>query len=234
MQIMGRFKRPAIQEQEAERQVEAGPCASLVAARFTSPEGDDFNSLEAALNHVRVSVGGKVGINGEELYLVHSVLAQRVCRNKRQVLVHWKGWRREQATWEPVENVPPHFVDKFQNGDGRDGDCPAHAMCMDIQDEPADAMKLESEIKDSVTRATDDGTAHLESVWKRLALYANVGRISPSDWEALKDVLVIPHLWCRVCAGTRSNGWKVVSDHDVAHSRRCLLPHALFHTNAGQ
>ena len=118
-----------------------------------------------------------------------------------------------QATWEPAENVPQYFVDKFLNGgelsdDGRDSDCPA-IVTMDNQDEPADTVKLECEIKDSVKRGTEDGAAHLESVWKRLGLYSKVGRITLSDWEAMKDILVIPHSWCRVCACTRSNDWQV-------------------------
>jgi hypothetical protein len=257
VKVVGRFKRPALLP--AERKAEAGPWPGLadVKVRVKSPEGHDFNSLQEAINHVRVSVGGciggNVGTSGEELYLVHSVLAQRVCRSKRQVLVHWKGWRREQvlslsvsvslplclslsdlclsaclsicmsvcplslqATWEPAENVPQYFVDKFLNGGelaadgGRDSDYPA-IITMDILDEPADSVKLESDIKDSVKRGTEDGAAHLESVWKRLGLYSNVGRVTLSDWEAMKDILVIPHSWCRVCACTRSNDWQVSS-----------------------
>ena len=98
MKVIGRFKRPALLP--AERKAEAGPWPGLddVKVRVKSPEGHDFNSLQEAIKHVRVSVGGCIGGNvGEELYLVHSVLAQRVCRSKRQVLVHWKGWRREQV-----------------------------------------------------------------------------------------------------------------------------------------
>ena len=179
--------------------------AKVVSVRFASPDGRGFDSLQAAINYVRGAVGGHVG--GGELYLVRGVLAQRVCRKKQQVLVHWKGWKREQATWEPICQIPKQFIDQFRNGEKAEDDGGQGGM--DFDDEPEDAAKFEAELRESVRRGEEEGAAWLDSVWKRLGQYANVDRISLRDWDALKDVIVIPHSWCRVCASTRANTWQV-------------------------
>ena len=33
--------------------------------------------------------------------------------DKRQYLVHWKGWLEEFATWEPIDNVGQQAIDDF-------------------------------------------------------------------------------------------------------------------------
>ena len=59
------------------------------------------------------------------------------------------------------------------------------------------------DLYDSVKTGQEEGAVLLAAVWKRLGVFGNAERITHSDWEALKDLLVIPHVWCRVCACTR-------------------------------
>ena len=53
-------------------------------------------------------------VDGEDLYEVEAVLAERVFRRKRQVLVKWTGVDLLSATWEPIENIPQACIDEFR------------------------------------------------------------------------------------------------------------------------
>ena len=53
-------------------------------------------------------------VDGEDLYEVEAVLAERVSRNKRQVLIKWTGVDLLSATWEPIENIPQACLDEFK------------------------------------------------------------------------------------------------------------------------
>ena len=53
-------------------------------------------------------------VDGEDLYEVEAVLAERVSRNKRQVLIKWTGVDLLSATWEPIENIPQACLDEFR------------------------------------------------------------------------------------------------------------------------
>ena len=53
-------------------------------------------------------------VDGEDLYEVEAVLAERVSRNKRQVLIKWTGIDLLSATWEPIENIPQACLDEFR------------------------------------------------------------------------------------------------------------------------
>jgi len=50
----------------------------------------------------------------KNLYEVEAVLAERVFRRKRQVLVKWTGVDLLSATWEPLENIPQACIDEFR------------------------------------------------------------------------------------------------------------------------
>jgi len=41
------------------------------------------------------------------------VLAERMKRHKRQVLVKWAGFDVLSATWKPIQNMPPVFVERL-------------------------------------------------------------------------------------------------------------------------
>ena len=45
---------------------------------------------------------------------MEAVLAERVSRNKRQVLIKWTGVDLLSATWEPIENIPQACLDEFR------------------------------------------------------------------------------------------------------------------------
>jgi len=53
-------------------------------------------------------------VDGEDLYEVEAVIAERTLKNKRQVLVKWKGTDLLSATWEPIENIPQICWDDFE------------------------------------------------------------------------------------------------------------------------
>lgn len=52
-------------------------------------------------------------IDGEEHFEVKEILAEREHRRKRQVLVKWQGYDVLSATWEPIQNIPIIFVERF-------------------------------------------------------------------------------------------------------------------------
>jgi len=47
----------------------------------------------------------KVVVRGEEQYEVEEIINSRLRRGKLQYLIKWKGYTRENNTWEPEENV---------------------------------------------------------------------------------------------------------------------------------
>jgi len=58
-----------------------------------------------------------IEVEGEEQHEVEEILKSRVQRGKIQYLVRWKGYTREDDTWEPIENVKnaPQTVRKFHD-----------------------------------------------------------------------------------------------------------------------
>jgi len=53
---------------------------------------------------------------GPELYLVQAVIGERACNGAApwEVLVWWKGFPRDEATWEPLDSIPLHFVESYR------------------------------------------------------------------------------------------------------------------------
>jgi len=53
-------------------------------------------------------------VDGEERFEVEEILAECTHHHKRQVLVKWAGFDLLSATWEPSQNIPMIFVDRFR------------------------------------------------------------------------------------------------------------------------
>jgi hypothetical protein len=52
-----------------------------------------------------LEITGNAKIDKENVsYEVECILDQRIRKGKQQYLVHWKGYPKEEATWEPIEN----------------------------------------------------------------------------------------------------------------------------------
>ena len=43
--------------------------------------------------------------DGDDLFEVEYIVADRLRRNKKEFLVHWKGYNVYDRTWEPIENL---------------------------------------------------------------------------------------------------------------------------------
>jgi transposase InsO family protein len=56
-------------------------------------------------------------INGDK-YEIESLLDMRKSGRGFRVLVKWKGYPQEEATWEPSSRIPPQFIREFQNKGG--------------------------------------------------------------------------------------------------------------------
>ena len=65
-------------------------------------------------------------VDGEDLYEVEAVIAERTVKNKRQVLVKWTGVDLLSATWEPIENIPQICLDEFRGLQAAASDTGAH------------------------------------------------------------------------------------------------------------
>ena len=52
-------------------------------------------------------------LDGVDCWEVEEVLAEREHRKKRQVLVKWTGLSIMDSTWEPIGNIPQHFINSF-------------------------------------------------------------------------------------------------------------------------
>ena len=65
-------------------------------------------------------------VDGEDLYEVEAVIAERTVKNKRQVLVKWTGVDLLSATWEPIENIPQICLDEFRGLQTAASDAGAH------------------------------------------------------------------------------------------------------------
>ena len=50
----------------------------------------------------------------EELWNVESVLDERVRAGKTQLHIKWEGFSLKDATWEPLENIPPSVIEEFR------------------------------------------------------------------------------------------------------------------------
>ena len=53
-------------------------------------------------------------VDGEERFEVEEILAERMHHRKRQVLVKWAGFDLLSATWEPIQNIPMMFIERFR------------------------------------------------------------------------------------------------------------------------
>ena len=53
-------------------------------------------------------------LDGAECFEVEEVLAERDHRRRRQVLVKWTGVDIINSTWEPIDNIPQQFIEKFR------------------------------------------------------------------------------------------------------------------------
>ena len=53
-------------------------------------------------------------IDGHDSYEVEEILAERVHKRKRQVLVKWTGFNLLEATWEPLGNMPEGIIAEWR------------------------------------------------------------------------------------------------------------------------
>ena len=53
-------------------------------------------------------------IDGQECHEVEAILAERVFRRQRQVLVKWAGYDILNASWEPRANMPQVVLDEWE------------------------------------------------------------------------------------------------------------------------
>jgi RNase H-like domain found in reverse transcriptase/Reverse transcriptase (RNA-dependent DNA polymerase)/Integrase zinc binding domain/Chromo (CHRromatin Organisation MOdifier) domain len=58
-----------------------------------------------------------VEVNGQQEWVVKSILDSRLRRNKLEYLVDWEGWEPSDRTWEPMENLEnsPDIVKDFHD-----------------------------------------------------------------------------------------------------------------------
>ena len=62
-------------------------------------------------------VPGETEPRGQDnLFIIEALLSERTRRRKNEVLVMWKGYGIEHATWEPLENIPAPVVQTFRAG----------------------------------------------------------------------------------------------------------------------
>ena len=54
-------------------------------------------------------------IDGHDAYEVEEILAERVHKRKRQVLVKWTGFNLIEATWEPLGNMPTAVIQAWRD-----------------------------------------------------------------------------------------------------------------------
>ena len=53
-------------------------------------------------------------IDGQECHEVEAILAERVLRRQRQILVKWAGYDILNASWEPRANMPQVVLDEWE------------------------------------------------------------------------------------------------------------------------
>ena len=73
-----------------------------------------YKERPASLGGPQELVPEPILINGHDSYEVEEILAERVHRRQRQVLVKWTGFHLLEATWEPLGNMPTAVIDAWR------------------------------------------------------------------------------------------------------------------------
>ena len=73
-----------------------------------------YKERPASLGGPQDFVPEPILINGHDSYEVEEILAERVHKRQRQVLVKWTGFHLLEATWEPLGNMPPAVIDAWR------------------------------------------------------------------------------------------------------------------------
>ena len=87
---------------------------------------DAGGSTLVAGNASEIAAANQQTHSGKKWYEVQAVIGERTIRKGQedctQVLVLWKGFGLSRATWEPILQIPPIFVDIFKGGELPDPD----------------------------------------------------------------------------------------------------------------